>query len=51
MTKADIMKIALDLAAVLVDAGAEIEDILNSPKTETLIEDIEQLISDIKANA
>jgi len=48
MNKADLMKIALDLAAVLIDAGDEIEEILNSPQTKILVEDIEQLLKDIR---
>jgi len=51
MMKADLMKIALDLASVLIAAGDEIEEILNSPQTKVLVEDIEQLIKDIREEA
>jgi len=48
MTKADVMKIALDLANVLMDAGDEMDEIINSATTEKLVADIKQLIKDIE---
>ncbi len=49
MQKKDIVKIALDLASVLMAAGDEIATIMESPETEELAHAIEQLIADIKA--
>jgi len=51
MQKKDIVKIALDLASVLMAAGDEIATIMESPETEELAHAIEQLIADIKAEA
>ena len=51
MRKKDIVKIALDLASVLMAAGDEIATIMESPETEELAHAIEQLIADIKAEA
>jgi len=51
MQKKDVMKIALDLASVLMAAGDEIATIMESPETEELAHAIEQLIADIKAEA
>jgi len=51
MNKADLVKIALDLAGVLMAGGDEIETIVNSPETEELIAAVEQLIDDLKAAA
>ncbi len=48
MSKVDILKIALDLANVMMDAGEEVDTILNSPETEKLIVDVKKLISDLK---
>ncbi len=51
MQKNDMVKIALDLAQVLMAAGDEIETIMGSPETEELVKTIEQLIADIEAEA
>jgi len=47
--KADMVKIALDLAQVLMASGDEIETIVGSPETEELINTIKQLVADLKA--
>ena len=49
--KADMVKIALDLAQVLMASGDEIETIVGSPETEELINTIKQLVADLKAAA
>jgi len=49
--KADMAKIAIDLAQVLMAGGDEIETIVDSPETEELIAAIKQLIADIEAEA
>ncbi len=49
--KADMVKIALDLAQVLMASGDEIETIVGSPETEELINTIKQLVDDLKAAA
>jgi len=51
MKKADVAKIALDLAQVLMASGDEIETILASPETKELMNAVEQLIADIAAEA
>jgi len=51
MQKKDMVKIALDLAQVLMAAGDELETIMGSPETEELVKSIEQLIADIEAEA
>ncbi len=48
MSKIDIMKVALDLANVLVDAGEEVETILGLPESQKLVSDVKQLIKDLK---
>ncbi len=48
MSKIDIMKVALDLANVLVDAGEEVETILDLPESQKLVSDVKQLIKDLK---
>ncbi len=48
MSKIDIMKVALDLANVLVDAGEEVEKILGMPESQKLVADIKQLVKDLK---
>ncbi len=48
MSKIDIMKVALDLANVLVDAGEEVEKILEMPESQKLVADVKQLIKDLK---
>ncbi len=48
MTKIDVLKIALDLANVLMDAGEEVETILEMPETEKLLIDLKKLIKDMK---
>ncbi len=47
--KASMVKIALDLASVLMAAGDEIATVMESPETEELMKTIEQLIADLKA--
>jgi len=49
--KTELVKIALDLAYVLMAAGDEVETIVESPETEELIRTVEQLIADLKAAA
>jgi len=49
--KEDMVKIALDLAQVLMAAGDEIETIMGSPETEELVMALEKLIADIGAEA
>jgi len=46
-----MVKIALDLAQVLMASGDEIETIVGSPETEELINTIKQLVADLKAAA
>ncbi len=48
MSKIDIMKVALDLANVLVDAGQEVEKVLDMPESQKLVADIKQLVKDLK---
>ncbi len=48
MSKMDVLKIALDLANVLMDAGEEVETILEMPETEKLLVDVKKLVSDLK---
>ena len=48
MSKIDIMKVALDLANVLVDAGQEVEKILGLPESQKLVADVQQLIKDLE---
>ncbi len=48
MSKIDFMKVALDLANVLVDAGEEVEKILGMPESQKLVADIKQLVKDLK---
>ncbi len=48
MSKIDIMKVALDLANVLVDAGQEVEKVLDMPESQKLVADVKQLIKDLK---
>ncbi len=48
MSKIDIMKVALDLANVLVDAGQEVEKVLGMPESQKLVADVKQLIKDLK---
>ena len=48
MNKIDIMKVALDLANVLVDAGEEVEKILAMAESQKLVADVKQLIKDLK---
>ncbi len=48
MGKIDIMKVALDLANVLVDAGQEVEKVLDMPESQKLVADVKQLIKDLK---
>jgi len=49
MKKADMAKVAVDLAHVLMAAGDELDTIMASPETEELMKSIEQLIADLKA--
>jgi len=49
MKKADVAKVAVDLAHVLMAAGDELDTIMASPETEELMKTIEQLIDDLKA--
>ncbi len=49
MKKADMAKVAVDLAHVLMAAGDELDTIMASPETEELMKTIEQLIADLKA--
>jgi len=51
VNKADMAKVVVDLAHVLMAAGDELETIMASPETEELMNTIEQLIADIKAAA
>ena len=48
MGKIDVMKVALDLANVLVDAGEEVETILDLPESQRLVADVKKLINDLK---
>jgi len=51
MKKADMAKVAVDLAHVLMAAGDELDTIMASPETEELVNAIEQLLADIAAEA
>ncbi len=48
MSKIDIIKVALDLANILVDGGQEIEKIIDMPESQKLVADIKQLVKDLK---
>ena len=44
----DLETIVLDIAAVLVDAGGAVDDVMKDPKVQATIADIKKLLADLK---
>ncbi len=51
MNRADITKLMLDFATLLVDGGSAIEDVLEDEKFKKTIADFKQLVNDLKTES
>ena len=48
MNRADLMKLMLDVATLLTDGGAAIDDVLKDENFQKTLADFKQLVNDLK---